>query len=217
MTKLFRKLRKLKANSFTLVELLVVISIIGILAGLAVPAINGGLERAKAQADVQNIRQLGILFTQEADENAGMFRRNQDLTNTNAGSVLEIYKGAIADRTVTALKVFAGSTPAGVRAATSSNDFSANNCAYAYGLGLDRLDDPELPLFVTKGNGAAFGTPDVTMDKIKSPWRDRGISVYRLGGDAYFVRPKGSDGLKLVGAISSNKPNDTSAKISDPN
>jgi len=36
MNTFIRRLRKLKANSFTLVELLVVISIIGVLAGLCI-------------------------------------------------------------------------------------------------------------------------------------------------------------------------------------
>ena len=46
--------------AFTLVELLVVISIIGLLAGLAVPAINGGLKSAKAGACLSNLHQIGV-------------------------------------------------------------------------------------------------------------------------------------------------------------
>ena len=48
--------------AFTLVELLVVISIIGLLAGLAIPAINGGLKSAKAGACLSNLRQIGLKF-----------------------------------------------------------------------------------------------------------------------------------------------------------
>jgi len=46
--------------AFTLVELLVVISIIGLLAGLAVPAINSGLKSAKAGACLSNLHQIGV-------------------------------------------------------------------------------------------------------------------------------------------------------------
>jgi len=56
--------------AFTLVELLVVISIIGLLAGLAVPAINGGLKSAKAGACLSNLHQIGVATLAYAADNS---------------------------------------------------------------------------------------------------------------------------------------------------
>ena len=98
MTTFICRLKKLKANSFTLVELLVVISIIGLLAGLAVPAIQGGLDKAKQGVDVSNARQLGIILFPEANDNNGIFRRATELTNTNVGSTMDVFKGLFADK-----------------------------------------------------------------------------------------------------------------------
>jgi prepilin-type N-terminal cleavage/methylation domain-containing protein/prepilin-type processing-associated H-X9-DG protein len=66
--------KSLKIKAFTLVELLVVISIIGLLAGLAVPAINGALKKAKSGACMANLRQIGLaLITYATDSESGKF------------------------------------------------------------------------------------------------------------------------------------------------
>ncbi|NBV96618.1 MAG: prepilin-type N-terminal cleavage/methylation domain-containing protein [Verrucomicrobia bacterium] len=125
MRKIIRGFKKLKANSFTLVELLVVISIIGLLAGLAVPAIQGGLDKAKQGVDVSNARQLGIIFFSEANDNNGMYRVNGDLTNTQAaGSFLTIVQGMFSNGVLTSAKILSGQ---GVIPATSPTSLSQSN------------------------------------------------------------------------------------------
>jgi len=49
-------------RAFTLIELLVVIATIGILLGIAVPALNSAYERAKVAKDLSNLRQMGLLM-----------------------------------------------------------------------------------------------------------------------------------------------------------
>ncbi len=59
----------MKNKGFTLIELLVVIAIIAILASLAIPALNGALEKGRATSDANNLRQLGVGIVQYLNQN----------------------------------------------------------------------------------------------------------------------------------------------------
>ena len=54
-------------------ELLVVVSIIGLLAGLAIPAVQGGLAAARKAESVSQLKQLGTLAVAYTAENSGNF------------------------------------------------------------------------------------------------------------------------------------------------
>ena len=211
MSKITLGSQKLKPNSFTLVELLVVISIIGLLAGLAVPAIQGGLDKAKQQVDVSNARQLGVMLFTEANDNNGFYRCNQDLTNTTIGSTMAVINGLIDDRVLTTTKILAGN---GVIPAQNTNNVTSANVAWALGLGLNTSDEADLPLVITKGTSAAFGSQDIVPNKTKCPWKDKGVAIYYVGNNAVFK--KSSSGGKILAAMTTTKPQNASARISDP-
>lgn len=67
----------MKSKAFTLVELLVTISIIGLLAGLSIPAIKAARETAEVGGCMSNIRQLTTaLLTAGADSQGAIPCRN---------------------------------------------------------------------------------------------------------------------------------------------
>jgi prepilin-type N-terminal cleavage/methylation domain-containing protein len=60
-------------RGFTLIELLIVIAGIAILVGIAIPALNSALERAKIAKDMSNLRQIGTATQMYMNDNNGVF------------------------------------------------------------------------------------------------------------------------------------------------
>ncbi|MCA9144789.1 MAG: DUF1559 domain-containing protein [Planctomycetaceae bacterium] len=92
---MFRRQRRLFPTAFTLVEMLVVVSIIGLLVALLMPAINTAREAARSAACQNNLRQFGVGLMVHAEHHndrltSGAFDWKRDGCVTEIGWVADL-------------------------------------------------------------------------------------------------------------------------------
>jgi prepilin-type N-terminal cleavage/methylation domain-containing protein len=194
--------RSSKRNAFTLIELLVVITIIGVLAGLAVPAINGALERAKQTSDVANARQLGIVLFQIANDENGAYPigpRDNSGTRVAAANSIALFNGLLKDKDLTDPKVLATNTRKPYNGSLTTPNLQPSNVGWDYLRGATTVTDSSLPLIIStkavSGQANAL-TSDITLQDSSAPWGKKGIVIYTIGQSASFLKANASGVVK---------------------
>ena len=71
-----------KRRGFTLIEVLVVIGIIALLAGLLLPVLSAGKNKAQAAGCANNLKQLSLAWVLYADDNADLLVNNHGINET---------------------------------------------------------------------------------------------------------------------------------------
>jgi prepilin-type N-terminal cleavage/methylation domain-containing protein/prepilin-type processing-associated H-X9-DG protein len=79
----------IQRDAFTLVELLAVIAVIGILAGLVLPALAGARERARGALCLNNTKQLILAWQLYADDHEGQLPYNSGSNSGNGVSAVQ--------------------------------------------------------------------------------------------------------------------------------
>ncbi|MEI6421198.1 MAG: type II secretion system protein [Lentisphaerota bacterium] len=72
------------SKRFTLVELLVVIAIIAILAGMLLPALSNAKKVAKKSLCASNLKQMGLLMYNYADDNKEYYPPTRTMSGATA-------------------------------------------------------------------------------------------------------------------------------------
>jgi prepilin-type N-terminal cleavage/methylation domain-containing protein/prepilin-type processing-associated H-X9-DG protein len=159
---------------FTLVELLVVMAILTILAGMLLPALASAREKGRRTVCLNNLKQLGYQIRLYSSDNAERFPSAPAVTGTALGSF-----GLLTNAFAPAYKVWICPSDRDVSPGSAAG-MTSSNLSYAYGgFGLTESVHPDTPIACDRSSA---GDPTGYQ-----PWNGNAWTHKSDGGNVLFA------------------------------
>jgi len=165
-------MRKNNRAAFTLIELLIVITIIAVLASIALPAYNGVKERGDQTKDLSNAKQVALALRQFAIDNNGAYPAKMPAADYSAAAATQpttsndafwwLFPNYLQSETIFAISgsAYTPGTPDNkldaAGASTRTDTLKKGENSFAYVSGLTDTTNPTFPLIA---DGFATGSP----------------------------------------------------------
>jgi len=199
------KTKNIKA--FTLIELLIVVTIIAVLASIALPAFIGVKERGDQTKDLSNAKQIALGLKQFAIDNNGQYPSHPPAASYSAGAGLPANSNdalwwlfPVADQQgyIQSEQIFAVSGSAYTKSNPDNHldapgsvarqfTLAAGENAYAYVAGLTDTSNPTFPL-LADGFSATVGTYDPIKSNLGGVWAAKKAIVAFCDGSGQIMK-----------------------------
>ena len=197
-------------SAFTLLELLTVVSIIGVLAGVALPGLNNAMASARANSAMQQARQIALGMRAFADDHGGVFPEGENSYGEQIGSANAAFRDLfdyVDDEQTFVVKGSNWGAEADEKMDTPSEYLEAGENHFSYIAGLSTSSKSRWPLIVdgTDGSGT-YSTDRNTRGGVRGGKRAVVVNCDGSGQVARLGKSKGGDTrfLKRLGEPEEN-------------
>jgi prepilin-type N-terminal cleavage/methylation domain-containing protein len=203
-------------SAFTLIELLIVVTIIAVLASIALPAFNGVKERGDQTKDLSNAKQIALGLRQFAVDNNGQYPSKRPAVNYEDASATALATGDFSNDAYWWLfpdgeqpgylqseQIFAVPGSAytkgnpdnkldATNAATRVDTLRAGENNYAYVSGLTDTSNPTFPI-IADGFTGTIGTYDSNKSVVGGVWAAKKAIVVFCDASGQIIKVDPTD------------------------